>query len=402
MSSDVKLLVRGVRLPDSGDRTSDILIEGSQIAQISDHIDVQPDVQVEPAHGALVLPGLVDAHCHLDKTLVGQPWHSHVSGTGVADRVRIDHSLRRGLGMPSVANTTALVAQMIANGTTGARTHTEIDSEVGIAGVEAVAEVAQKFEHAITIEQVAFPQSGMLREPGIDRLLREAVELGATVIGGLDPAGAENDPVEHLDRVFALAHETGCGIDLHLHDPGELGAWELELICERTRVESMAGRVNISHAIALAQVGEARQGKLIDNLADAGISLTTCVVHNNPPLPMKRIVESGVLLSGGNDSIRNTWSSLGTGDMLERAWIFAMRGDLRTDSELAMALEIASNNGLRLLGDKGPVGVTVGATANFFLVDAVNTGDAIARRPERKLVVHKGNIVAAADSHTSF
>src|SRR5690606_11935474 len=105
--------------------------------------------------GRLALPGFVDAHCHLDKTLVGQPWHSHRAGGSVADRVRIDRELRRGLGMPSVENTTALVEQIIANGTTSVRSHTEIDSEVGLAGVEVISEVAERFRDDITIQQVA-------------------------------------------------------------------------------------------------------------------------------------------------------------------------------------------------------------------------------------------------------
>jgi len=394
MTTETRLLIKNARLDHANGAAHDILIVGSTVAEIATAIDAPPGVSVENVQGALILPGLVDAHCHLDKTLLGQPWHSHVTGFSVADRVRIDHQLRRGLGMPSVKNSSALVEQMVSLGTTAVRTHTEIDSEVGLAGVEVIAEIAETYADVISIEQVAFPQSGILGEPGVDSLLHEAISLGARVVGGIDPAGAERDPVEHLNRVFGLAVATGVAIDIHLHDPGELGAWELDLICERARVEGLAGRVNISHAIALGQVSDRRQAQLIEMLSSSGVSVTTCIAHNDPPPPVKTLTDAGVLLTAGNDSIRNTWSPFGTGDMLERAWLLAVRTGLRSDSELGLALEIASINGQKLVGAAPSPTIGVGTIADFFAVDAMNVGDAIARRPPRIIVVKSGKVVS--------
>lgn len=392
--SDSRMLVKGVRLAGGDGAARDVLIEGTRITHIEETIEAQPGDEVVSGDGALALPGFADAHCHLDKTLVGRPWHSHVPGAGVPDRVRIDHELRRGLGMPSVENSSALVRQIIDNGTTAVRTHTEIDSEVKLAGVEVINEVAAKFADQLTIQQVAFPQSGILREPGVDALLAEAVDMGARVIGGIDPAGAERDPVEHLDRVFGLAVRTGAAIDIHLHDRGDLGAWELDLICERTRVEGLEGKVNISHAIALGDVDERRQEQLISLMGSSGVSMTTCIAHNDPPPPVKKLVAGGVLLSAGNDSIRNTWSPFGTGDMLERAWLLAVRTGLRTDTDLALALDIASRHGHRLIDPESNVGLEVGATADLVLVSAENASDAIARRPHRMAVIRHGKVTA--------
>jgi cytosine deaminase len=52
---------------------------------------------------------------------------------------------------------------------------------------------------------VALPQSGLVVEPGTRDLLETAVQAGAEVVGGLDPAGYDGDPVEHLDAVFGIA-----------------------------------------------------------------------------------------------------------------------------------------------------------------------------------------------------
>jgi cytosine/adenosine deaminase-related metal-dependent hydrolase len=69
---------------------------------------------------------------------------------------------------------------------------------------------------------VAFPQSGLLVRPGTAELLEAAVRAGAELVGGLDPAGFDHQPVEHLDAIFAIAGRHGCGLDIHLHDGGEL------------------------------------------------------------------------------------------------------------------------------------------------------------------------------------
>ena len=101
--------------------------------------------------------------------------------------------------------------------------------------MEAVWAAQERLGGRVTIEQVAFPQYGVLADPGTAELLDEALRNGVEVIGGIDPAGANHDPVRHLDIVFALAERHGAGIDIHLHDGGSLGTWQLELIIERAR-----------------------------------------------------------------------------------------------------------------------------------------------------------------------
>ena len=74
----------------------------------------------------------------------------------------------------------------------------------------------------------------MLVRPGTVELLEAAVKLGAECIGGLDPSTIDRDPVRHLDTIFAIADRHGVEVDIHLHEPGTLGAFAVELIAERT------------------------------------------------------------------------------------------------------------------------------------------------------------------------
>ena len=59
-------------------------------------------------------------------------------------------------------------------------------------------------------------------------VLNQALRLGAETVGGLDPCAIDRDPKGHLDTVFALAERFGRNVDIHLHEPGEMGlfsAW---------------------------------------------------------------------------------------------------------------------------------------------------------------------------------
>ncbi|MBA5745383.1 cytosine deaminase, partial [Escherichia coli] len=72
-------------------------------------------------------------------------------------------------------------------------------------------------------------QSGVLKRPGTDALLSDALGAGADLLGGLDPCAIEGDPVEAVDVLFAIAERHGRGLDIHLHERASMGAYSLDL-----------------------------------------------------------------------------------------------------------------------------------------------------------------------------
>jgi cytosine/creatinine deaminase len=255
------LLLRGGR-PWGLDAPADVLIREGVIERIGPDLWADPAAEVVNVPGRLLLPGLIDAHCHVDKTLFGGRWVPHSAGPALADRIAEERRRRAELGLPNVEHMTALLERMVASGTTYVRTHTDVVTDHGLAGVEAVWAAQERLGGRVTIEQVAFPQYGVLADPGTAELLDEALRNGVEVIGGIDPAGADHDPVRHLDVVFGLAERHGAGIDIHLHDGGSLGTWQLELIVERAKATGLGGRVAVSHAYGLAQADQATQDRL--------------------------------------------------------------------------------------------------------------------------------------------
>jgi cytosine/adenosine deaminase-related metal-dependent hydrolase len=66
------LLLTGVR--PLGGPARDLLVAGGRIAQVGEGLAALEGAAVVDGQGQLALPGLVDAHAHLDKTLWGLPW----------------------------------------------------------------------------------------------------------------------------------------------------------------------------------------------------------------------------------------------------------------------------------------------------------------------------------------
>jgi cytosine/adenosine deaminase-related metal-dependent hydrolase len=219
------------------------------------------------------------------------------------------------------------------------------------------------------------------------------LRLGAGTVGGLDPCAIDRDPVGHLDAIFGLAEKFGRGVDIHLHEPGEMGAFSMELIIERTRALGMRGRVIVSHAFCLGMPDSAVVDPLIAALADAGIVIMTTAPASRPVPPVKRLAAAGVTVCAGSDGIRDTWGPYGSGDMLERGMFIGLRNNLRQDAELALALDAVTTGGARALGITD-YGLAPGCGGDLVLVDAETIAEAVAQRPGARTVVKRGRVVA--------
>lgn len=391
-TSTSDLLLRNVCRPGNADPV-DIRIANGRIQSIGSQRSGSSDILEIDGEGGLLLPGLVDSHCHVDKTFWGGPWVPHTAGPSVAERISDERTRRFAVGYPSVERSKALLAQMSKCGTTHIRTHTDIDPDVGLRGVEAVQLAASSFAGIVDVQQVAFPQQGIISRPGTASLLKDAVAMGVAVIGGVDPAGLDNDPVGQLDAIFEIADETGCEVDIHLHDPGELGVWQLGRIIERTHSLGMEGKVTVSHAFCWPLMSPDVESNLLEALAKARIALTTAAVFNRPVLPVRRLAISGINLGCGNDGIRDLWSPYGNGDMLERAMFVAYRSDLRKDEDIELALDCATYNGAKILRLED-YGIDEGCKADLVVVPARNVAEAVVMHPVRSLVFKNGKVVA--------
>ncbi|MFZ1430915.1 MAG: amidohydrolase family protein [Geminicoccaceae bacterium] len=392
MSND--LLLRDVR-PMGGDPV-DVLIRAGRIAEIAADIEA-PGVPVEAGQGAILLPGLVEAHTHLDKNLLGLPWQPNSAGSTIQDMIDNERKLKREIDMEPGRQSARQVVLSIANGSTHIRSHIDVDTKHGMWGIEGVMATRERYRDWIDIELVVFPQSGMLKRPGTVELMEEALRLGAEVVGGIDPCTMDKDPKGHLDTVFGLAQTFGRPVDIHLHEPNELGMFSMGLIVERTKALGMAGKVTISHAFCLGMNDWLGVGKMLDTLAEAGIALMTTAPSGWPAPPVKRAHAAGITICSGSDGIRDLWHPYGNADMLDRARHVGQRNGLDKDHEVELALAICTHGGAKVMALPN-YGVAVGNDADLVLVQARNVPETVVLCPPRQLVVKRGKIVAR-DGH---
>jgi cytosine/adenosine deaminase-related metal-dependent hydrolase len=373
-------------------KTIALLLRDGMIAAIGPDIAAGADIARFDAEGALLLPPLVDGHIHLDKTLIGLPFIPHIPGETVARRIEAEKQLRRTVALPVTKRGGALLEKIAALGTLAVRSHVDIDTEIGLANLEAVLSLKQSHGHLADIQTVAFPQSGVLRDPGTADLLDAAISAGADLVGGLDPAGIDNDVTGHLDAIFGVAGKHGVGLDIHLHDGGALGAFELRQIAERTVALGLEGKVNVSHAFCLGELSDGDFGRTSDALAGAGVSIMTSAPGSVPMPPIKRLAASGVRVFCASDNIRDAWSPFGNGDMLERVGMLCDRQDFRSDDDLVEAFRLATSAPSEILGR--PVALQVGSPADFLLVPASSVAEAVAARPLDRIVFRNGEMIA--------
>ncbi|MEV6028351.1 amidohydrolase [Streptomyces sp. NPDC052036] len=394
------LLLRRGRLPGKPD-LYDLLLAGTRIVQVSVTGAASEVSEPYPAYlqidldGRVVVPGLINAHCHLDKSLWTAPWQPHTPSRSLAEMITNERQQREAMGVPSADRIEALLRRMSATGTTHVRTHSDVDPSIDVRGVTAVAEAAARVSHLIAVEQVAFPQSGLLAETHTRELMAEALRLGATTVGGLDPAGLDDDPVSHLDIVFDLAERFEARVDIHLHDDGSLGLWQCRLIADRTAALGMHGRVAISHAFALGQGSPADRAPILELLAESGVAVHTCANFDDPVPLLPELDAAGVTCALGTDGIRDRWNPYGNGDMLEHAKIFAQRSSLRTDDQIATSLRTATWSAARSL-NLPDYGLAPGSAADLVVLDASSLGQAVAEHRPRFLVLKDGIPVAGS------
>jgi cytosine deaminase len=389
----METLFTNAKLPDGS--LSDIGVSGGRIVSIvpsGASSDLPGAVDIA---GALLVPAFVEGHIHLDTSFWGDRWIPHkpcTNGFDVHERVAFQaENLAVAAPMDERARNQLDLA--ISNGSLHMRSHVMVDGSVGLASLETILAVREAYRDLIDIQLVAFPQAGILKSPGTAELLDEAINLGADLVGGLDPASFDRDVNGHLDVVFGIAEKRGVGVDIHLHDFGSLGAFTVEEICARTKALGMQGRVAISHAYGLGDLDRDAARRIGATIAASGVSIMTNAPgdHVFPPVALLR--SEGVTVFSGSDNIRDSWWPYGDGDMLGRAMMIGYRSGFYTDEELEAAFDVVTAGGAAALGIDD-YGMVIGGRADFVTLAAEHVPEAVVAVPKQRRVFKAGHLVA--------
>ncbi|WP_181176085.1 amidohydrolase family protein [Mesorhizobium sp. B2-3-4] len=389
-------IFRNARLADGS--LADLTVIGGRFSAIAPAGQADR-AAVEPAAidlgGQLVVPAFVEGHIHLDTSFYGDAWRPHIPCTNGFDvRERVAFQARNlAAAAPMAERAKNQLELCIGNGSLAMRSHVMVDASVELKHVETILAVREKYRDLIDIQLVAFPQSGILSSPGTADLLDEALKLGCDLVGGLDPASFDRDVNGHLDVIFGLAQKHGAGVDIHLHDSGTLGLFQVEEIAARTQASGMAGHVAVSHAYGLGDIPADALAKAGEMLAARGVAIMTNAPGNHAFPPVAALRQAGVTVFSGSDNIRDSWWPYGDGDMLSRANMIGYRSGFYEDHELEAAFDVVTHAGASALGLEG-YGLAVGARADFVAMPAQHVPEAVVAVPKQRTVYRAGKAVA--------
>jgi len=406
------LILRNARLAGQGALT-DLGIDKGVIVDVTDGTTATDTVDLA---GRLVTPPLVEPHIHLDAVLtVGQP-RPNVSGSlfeGIAVWAERADQL-------SYADVQARVRQILrwqlACGVQHVRSHVDVcDPE--LRALRALVDLREEVRGVIDLQLVAFPQQGILGFDGGRDLMRRAVELGADVVGGIPHFElTREDGVESVKFAMALADEHGLRVDIHCDETDDDHSRFVEVMAAETIRRGMAGRVTASHTTAMHSYNNAYAYRLINNIARAGLHMITNPLDNSVlqgrfdtgPIRrghtrVKQLLEAGINVCIGHDSVMDPWYPLGYGDPLQAAFVLVHLGQMSGDAQLRQLIDMITINSATTLGVPD-YGLRIGGPADLVVFDAPSEADALRLVAPRTLVLRGGKVVARATAaqHTVF
>lgn len=377
-----------------GTKTSiyNILIKDGKVEDIVEGEINFEGINIVDGKGLLILPGFHENHIHIDKTYYGSRWQACKPFRGVAERIEEEKILLVDQ-LPTLVDRAEKVLKLLSdNGAVHVRTHCNVDQVCCLKNVEGTLKALQSFKDKMTYEIVAFPQHGLLKGNTVS-LIKEAMNMGVNVMGGLDPANVDGDIDKSLNTIMDIATNFDSDIDIHLHDSGSLGIFTIKKLIKLVEEAKWQGRVNISHCFCLAHVSSEEASMMAEAMAASGISISSSILIDIPVIPIPMLREKGVKVAAVNDSITDHWFPFGTGDMLERATRVCERFGWIDEYSLSRGISFITG-GKTILDSKGNrIWPQVGDDASFVLTKASCSAEAVARRTERKAVVFKGEII---------
>ena len=389
--------------------THDISINGGNISQISKRAKGEFDQEIDAA-GGLVTPGFVNIHCHLDKCL-SHAWMKTERGknAGSPDVIPSATEVKKKFTREDVIRrASAALDSSILSGTTAIRAFADVDTTGGLLAVRSLMEVKKRYAGAIDIEVVAFPQEGIIRDPGSEELLHKSMELGADVVGGMPWYESRPDESKkHTDIVFRIAKQYGKSIHMLVDDNTDPSSRNILYLLEKTIREGHQGRVAASHCRgALDSPDDAYARKIVRLAKRAGLTVvenahvSLFMYGRTDPHPVRRgvtrvreFMKEGVDVAIGQDDIDDPYYPLGRGDMLELAWMMVHAAQLTTPQELDAAFDMITYNGARGMGIRG-YGISEGSRADLVVLDAPSVHEALRRQAPRTHVIKGGRVVA--------
>ncbi|AGB74516.1 MULTISPECIES: amidohydrolase family protein [Rhizobium] len=398
------LIIRNANLPD-GRKGIDIAVKNGKIAAIEAAIAAEAKEEID-ATNRLVSPPFVDPHFHMDATLsLGLP-RMNISGT-LLEGIALWGELRPIVTKEELVDRALRYCDLaVTQGLLFIRSHVDT-SDPKLVTAEALLEVKDRVKSYIDLQLVAFPQDGYYRAKDGVASLSRALDMGVDIVGGIphfertmDEGGAS---VEALCRIAA---DRGLPVDMHCDETDDPMSRHIETLAAETIRFGLQGRVAGSHLTSMHSMDNYYVSKLIPLMAEAKINVIPNPLINimlqgrHDTYPKRRgmtrvreLMDAGLNVSFGHDCVMDPWYSMGSGDMLEVGHMAIHVAQMAGIEDKKKIFDALTVNSAKTLGLEG-YGLEKGCNADFVVLQAVDTLEALRLKPNRLAVVKRGEVIA--------
>lgn len=358
------------------------------------------------AGGKLICAPFIEPHIHLDAALTaGEPsWNQ--SGTlfeGIERWGERKPLLSEADIRERVLKTLNL---LIGNGVQFVRTHADT-SDPSLVGLKTLCTLRDELKDKIDIQVVAFPQDGLLSYPGGNKLMEEALEVGADVVGGIPHFEYTRElGVASMKRVIELAMKYDRLVDVHCDEIDDPNSRFLEVLACEALFNDLGSRVTASHTTAMHSYDNAYCSKLFLLLKRSGINFISCPTESihlqgrfdtypkrRGVTRVKELNEAGINVCFAEDSIFDPWYSLGNGKLLRTLDFGLHICQMMGYQDFSNALSLITDNSARTMNIESRYGIEVGKPASFNLLDGEDDYSVLRNQGDVLLSVRHGDII---------
>ena len=385
----------------------DIVTEGEKIIGIAkDCAGKYSDAEIVDLGGRLVCEPYVESHIHLDYVYTADiPAEETASGT-LFEAIEKWSGSKHQLSKEDIKKRAykGILTEM-RNGVQYIRTHVDV-TDPELTAFQAMLEVKEEVKDKVDIQLIAFPQEGMYAYRDGDKLVEQALKMGADVVGGIPHYEfTREDGVKSVKKAIELAGRYDKLVDIHCDETDDDQSRFVEMIAAEAYFSGLKDRVTASHTCAMGSYNNAYAFKLMSKLAQSGINCISCPTENTylqgryDNYPKRRgltrideLTAAGVNVSLGQDSISDPWYPLGNGNLMNQLDFAIHISHLMSVEQIWNALDYITVNGAKTL-HLSDYGIREGSSASFIVIDAPNEFEAVRERAGIIRSVRKGRTI---------
>jgi len=400
MTKPFDILIKHARLRDEPESLVNIGIADGHVLALKENLTGEAKSVID-AGGNLVTESFVNPHLHLCKVYTLQMMDEealtsyNTEGMGKAmNAIELAARVKEKYDEAwIIKNVRKAVAQAAIHGNTHIRAFADVDSKARFEGVKALIRARDEFKGIVEIQVCAFAQDGWVREPGVDQLMRQSLELGADVVGGIPWIEyTEADIQQHVKEIFDLAQEFNKDVSMLVDDAGDSGLRSLEAMAVEAIRRGWQGRALAHHARAMALYPQPYFQKVAALLKQAKMAVVSDP-HTGPlHARVKELLAEGVTVCLGQDDISDAYYPFGRNNMLEVAFLAAHLLWMTTNREMETLYNMVTVNAAKAM-NIGDHELKVGANANLVVLDAPNVLEALREHNAPRFVISNGKLI---------